>query len=431
MTDTPTKDPTSTPKDCDCPKKESAASRSKKRRTSAEDKELLSEIMMSLGIGDQGTPAPQEQPSRKVEELVAGLPRLSPRDMDQKLQELGYRGQLRARRAVTLMAYRHISRLRWLFLDKKPENSVGGKQNLLLMGPTGSGKTFLIESLFGSILKLPTAIIDVTPFSETGYVGQDPNNILTRLYHVADRDPEITQIGIIALDEFDKLASNQNNAVFAGAGTTKDITGMGVQRELLKMLEAADVTAPVEMTHSSYVETVTINTRNIAFIGIGAFSGFAGIVNRFRSGKVTGFFQSNAEKRRFDETAIAVDLEPEEVENVAYFQTYGFLPELIARFHRVVPFAPLDKAVLREILLDNFMKKAIAEFQLENIELRVPEAVVDHLVESALKRETGARGLNTFLFTFLEEQAWNWFGSGVEKTIELFMEGERIRSRAI
>ncbi len=413
------------------PPKNPTPPRGKKRRTSVEDQELLSEIMMSLGIGENETPPPEAPPNARVEELVANLPQLNPRDMDAKLHELGYRGQHRARRAVTLMAYRHVQRLRWLFLDKKPAHEIGGKQNLLLMGPTGCGKTFLIENLFGSILKLPSVIVDVTPFSETGYVGQDPNNIITRLYHVANRDPDLTQIGIIALDEFDKLASNQNNAVFAGAGTTKDITGMGVQRELLKMLEASDVTAPVEMTHSSYVETITINTRNIAFIGLGAFSGFASIVNRFRSGKVTGFFQTPAEKKRFDETAIAVVLEPEEVENVAYFQSYGFLPELIARFHRVIPFAPLDRDILREILLDNFLKKAITEFELENIELRVPDQVVDHLVETAQKRETGARGLNTFLFTFLEEQAYQWFGSGTSQTVELFLENGHIRSRTV
>lgn len=400
----------------------------RRRRSSQEEKELLTELLMGLSAAED-TPPPSA--GRQLENLVAAIPRISPREMDQKLHELGYRGQERARRAVTLMAYRHISRLRWIYLDKKPPHTIGTKQNLLLMGPTGSGKTFLIETLFGGILKLPTVIVDVTPFSETGYVGQDPNNILTRLYHAADRDPELAQIGIIALDEFDKLASNQNNAVFAGAGTTKDITGMGVQRELLKMLEAAEVTAPVEMTHSSYVETVTINTRDIAFIAIGAFSGFASIVNRFRSGKVSGFFQSAAERRRLDETAIAVELEPEEVENVAYFQTYGFLPELIARFHRIIPFAPLDRNVLREILLDNFLRKAIEEFALEKIELRVPDEVVDHLVTAAIKRETGARGLNAFLFTFLEEQAYQWFGSGEEKTVELFMEGDRIRARAV
>lgn len=400
-----------------------------KRRASDEEKELLREFLMELTSSHKDTPEPSS--GSRVEDVVANIPHLSPREMDQKLHELGYRGQQRARRAVTLMAYRHISRLRWIYLDKRPLQTIGTKQNLLLMGPTGSGKTFLIETLFGGILKLPTVIVDVTPLSETGYVGQDPNNILTRLYHVADRDPELAQIGIIALDEFDKLASNQNNAVFAGAGTTKDITGMGVQRELLKMLEAAEVTAPVEMTHSSYVETVTINTRDIAFIAIGAFSGFASIVNRFRAGKVSGFFQSAAQRRRFDETAIAVDLEPEEVENVAYFQTYGFLPELIARFHRIVPFAPLDENVLREILLDNFLRKAIQEFAWEKIELRVPDEVVDHLVKEAIKRETGARGLNTFLFTFLEEQAYQWFGSGEEKIVELYLEGDRIRARAV
>ena len=115
-------------------------------------------------------------------------------------------------------------------------------------------------------------IVDITTYSETGYVGQDPNTIITRLLHAADDNPLLASIGIICLDEFDKIASGQNNAIFAGAGTTKDVTGMGVQRELLKMLEAGEVVVPLELTHSTYGDHIVMSTGDIAFIAAGAFS---------------------------------------------------------------------------------------------------------------------------------------------------------------
>ena len=164
------------------------------------------------------------------------LPVLSPREIYRRLEELGYRGQNEARRAVSLMAYRHVRRIKRIYVDGVKREHLLPKSNTLLIGPTGCGKTFLVELLFQQILHLPTVIIDITTYSETGYVGQDPSTILTRLLHAADDNPLLAAIGIVCLDEFDKIASGQNNAVFAGAGTTKDVTGLGVQRELLKML---------------------------------------------------------------------------------------------------------------------------------------------------------------------------------------------------
>ncbi len=378
--------------------------------------------------GEEGVP--HDPDARFMKERIDEIPLMSPKGMFEELEKLGYRGQTVPRRAVTLMAYRHVKRLRRLYVEMEPREQVGKKNNLLLMGPTGSGKTFLIEQLFGKILKFPTVVVDVTPFSETGYVGQDPNNILTRLYHQADRDERLARIGIIALDEFDKLASIQNNAVFAGAGTTKDITGMGVQRELLKMLEASEVTVPVELTHSSYVETINVRTDDVAFLAVGAFSGFSSIVNRFSKGKVHGFATSRGDSRghSFEDGAIAVTFEPEDVENIAYFQTYGFLPELIARFGGIVPFAALDLDTMRAILEDDVLSKTREEFAREGIELVIPDDVIDVIVRLALKRETGARGLSALIFRHLEEKAFELFGEKQGVTLRTYMEGENIRS---
>src|SRR6185295_303880 len=237
-------------------------------------------------------------------------------------------------------------------------------------------------------------IVDITTYSETGYVGQDPNTIITRLLHAADDNPLLASIGIICLDEFDKIASGQNNAIFAGAGTTKDVTGMGVQRELLKMFEAGEVVVPLELTHSTYGDHLVMTTGDIAFVACGAFSGFQQVCRRRGSSDRIGFGRKKVlGGASSGEQTIAVSYRPEEVENVANFQAYGFLPELVARFTRVVPFAALDRKTLREILFADVIDRLTREFEDEGFKLIIDEDVINHIVSESVKRETGARGL--------------------------------------
>src|SRR3954471_4184008 len=262
--------------------------------------------------------------------FVRELPIIPPKKIFQKLEEAGYRGQDEARRAGSLMAYRHVKRIKRIYLDGAKREQVMPKANFLLIGPTGCGKTHLVELLFQQILRLPTVIVDITTYSETGYVGQDPNTIITRLLHAADDNPLLASIGIICLDEFDKIASGQNNAIFAGAGTTKDVTGMGVQRELLKMFEAGEVVVPLELTHSTYGDHIVMSTGDIAFIAAGAFSGFQQVARRRGAVDKIGFGRGKPGRAGSPDT-IAVSFTAEEVENIANFQAYGFLPELMAR----------------------------------------------------------------------------------------------------
>jgi ATP-dependent Clp protease ATP-binding subunit ClpX len=342
--------------------------------------------------------------------------------MFQQLHELGYRGQDAARRALCLMAYRHVRRIKRIYVDGVDRTELPRKQNFLFVGPTGSGKTFLVESLFGKILKLPTALVDITTYSETGYVGQDPSTILTRLLHTADENPMLASIGIVCLDEFDKIASGQNNAIFAGAGTTKDVTGMGVQRELLKMLESSEVVVSLDLTHSSYADHVVMSTADIAFIAAGAFSGFQQIAHRRAMRDAIGFGRDQKAPPS-DPDAIAVDFTAEQVENVANFQAYGFLPELVARFTRVVPFKALDATTLKDILTSDVVARMAREFKLEGFDLVIDAGVLDHIVADALRRETGARGLASTLTRHLEDVAFGSFGGERGGTVRVVMRG--------
>ena len=356
--------------------------------------------------------------------FVRELPVLSPKAIFDRLEELGYRGQVDARRAVALMAYRHVRRVRRIYLDGAKREQLMPKTNTLLLGPTGCGKTHLVELLFREILRLPTIIIDITTYSETGYVGQDPSTILTRLLHAADDNPLLASIGIVCLDEFDKIASGQNNAIFAGAGTTKDVTGLGVQRELLKMLEASEVVVPLELTHSSYGDHVVMSTADVAFIAAGAFSGFHQVAGRRAAYGRIGFGRKQVALHSPDE--IAVSFTAEEVEQVANFQAYGFLPELLARFSRFVPFEALDSDTLMNILRSNVLDRLVREFEDEGFELQVDEPVLRNIVERSLKRETGARGLASVLTRTIEDAAFEAFAEKRGGVMRVSLDGERI-----
>src|SRR5215510_14879385 len=186
-----------------------------------------------------------EEPSRNIShvlrDFVRSLPVLPPFEITAELEHRGYKGQIEQRQAVALMAYRHIRRLKRLFVDREDMRSMPPKQNLLLVGPTGCGKTFLIELLFQHIFKFPTVIVDITSFTEAGYIGDDVRTILTRLIEAAGNEPYLATLGVVCLDEFDKIAASSSNARFAGQGTTKDVSGYGVQRELLAMLEGKEL----------------------------------------------------------------------------------------------------------------------------------------------------------------------------------------------
>jgi ATP-dependent Clp protease ATP-binding subunit ClpX len=303
------------------------------------------------------------------------------------------------------MAYRHVKRLKKIYVEGLPRNILPQKTNYLLMGPTGCGKTHLVELLFQHVLKIPTVVIDITGFSETGYVGDDTKTILTRLLMVASNNPVIASGGIVCLDEFDKLASSQNNARFDGQGSTKDVSGFGVQKELLRMMESSEVYVPLDFNNTIYSPKMELYTGDIAFIACGAFSGFK-LTSSRRSGVRIGFTDK---PRRRTKEEIAVEYDETEISDIENFQAHGFLPELMARFTRIVALRPLDRVTLRQILLDNVVCKFHREFQEEGLELKVEEDVLDHIVDLSLKRQTGARGLVSVLTRHIEDCAYQVF----------------------
>jgi ATP-dependent Clp protease ATP-binding subunit ClpX len=321
---------------------------------------------------------------------------LSPIAIARELERHGYKGQEEQRRSLALMAYRHIRRLKRLHVYGERRKDVPPKQNLLMLGPTGCGKTFLVELLFQHIFKLPTVIIDITNFTESGYVGDDARTILTRLIEASGDDPFLAACGVVCLDEFDKVASADSSARFSGQGTTKDVSGYGVQRELLKMIEGAEVNAPMDYGFSGYGPRSLISTRDIPFIACGAFSGIEELNGNSRPR--AGFV--GTEKNESPEVGL---------EEVLLFQKYGFLPELIGRFSRIVRFSPLTEDILRRILRENILPQFENEFRWEGLDLNVTESALDHIITRSQKRGTGARGLHAELVSAVERAAFATF----------------------
>jgi ATP-dependent Clp protease ATP-binding subunit ClpX len=353
-----------------------------------------------------------------IEELLQSVP-YSPKEMFDIISKNGYIGQERAKKAVCLMAYRHLNRLRKIYLMGIPSDRLPSKENILLIGPTGCGKTYLIELLFQKVLRIPTVVIDITNFSETGYVGEDANSMLTRLIHAAGGDIGLASMGIVCIDEFDKIASGQNSAVFSGAGTTKDVTGIGVQRELLKMLESGMVDVPRNLSHSSYGERITFDTSHVTFIACGAFSGFRQVMNaRERN---IGFGKG----KELLSTGIAVSITQEEVDKAIHFEAYGIMPELMGRFARIVPFDALSPDDLKRILHENTLSKYIQELALDGITLQIEPKVSEIIVEKCIERETGARGLKSYIVEFLEEACFEAY-SGAYRQMRIYAQGDAI-----